>query len=227
MLRSARHQPHARSGEFGRRGHPLIVTGMNPWSCASDEDRQRDPPSRRRSCGSQRRSDLWTGTVGARRAWTVVRCEAAARTGLAGDAAELRAGGEPPPAHPTPQSSDFVSPRRAVCRKGGSVMCGGHGASNETRLRPPRHGRRRAYRSRGAPAVDERRAHDHRDGSRLLTHAIEVVGADGGQTLVARPQGCSPMWSRDDRSRNGSECERAGYRLLQPFRSDAWGVKGD
>jgi hypothetical protein len=36
-----------------------------------DEDRQRDSISRRRSYGLQMRSELWTGTIGARRAWTV------------------------------------------------------------------------------------------------------------------------------------------------------------
>jgi hypothetical protein len=36
-------------------------------------------------------------------------------------------------------------------------------------------------------ALDDRRAHGHRDGSRLLTHAIAVVGTDRGHTLVARP----------------------------------------
>jgi hypothetical protein len=40
---------------------------------------------------------------------------------------------------PLPLSRDFAAKPRRVCRKTGSVMCAGHGASNETRLRSPRH----------------------------------------------------------------------------------------
>ena len=47
---------------------------------------------------------------------------------------------------PLPLSRDFAAKPRRVCRKTGSVMCAGHGASNETRLRSPRDRSRRAYR---------------------------------------------------------------------------------
>jgi hypothetical protein len=66
---------------------------------------------------------------------------------------------EPPPAHPTPLSRPSQPRGLRVCRKTGSVMRAGHGASNETRL-TARLGTGAGVRSlpRTAPAVDDHRA---------------------------------------------------------------------
>jgi hypothetical protein len=49
---------------------------------------------------------------------------------------------------PIAPSSEFALKPPRVCRKSGSVICAGHGASNDTRLRSHRHRSRPAYQSR-------------------------------------------------------------------------------
>jgi hypothetical protein len=62
---------------------------------------------------------------------------------------------ERPPAHPSRSAATSPPLSGEVCRKGGSVICAGHRASSETRLRAPPDGSRRRYRPRsGLIALD-------------------------------------------------------------------------
>jgi len=95
---------------------------------------------------------------------------------------------EPPPCRkrnptgtPGALSSHFAATRRRACRKTGSVMCAGHRASNETRLRSPRPMSRRAYRP----------AYGSRNGRAPVVmpnelRASGIVDESGRESMVAR-----------------------------------------